>query len=624
MRNYIDSFFGKDFLKKNEEIRMRKKCSFLIATGIFLLLLVPSIGIADIDEDKLAAGDTFIYSVTKFNAPWQDIIPAEQPPFNMFDMGDLVLDLSGSTLAVKVMGVDADGYYSLNGYVILGKTIEIPFPNVTEGIPIEIPLTDNVTAEITDVFGDTFQLPAGVGIGVAAPIPYSYGSDLLELYDDGFDDFPGIPFYLDPGEWNEYEAMLKDLETDLTGRGINIDVDVTSEGDEFAVDFDTGQVPTPVGNIEFQITVVWHRTGPFAGVFKSILGSIEVAASTFEVEISFEKKRHNPLPQEIIDEETISLKMLDGSLDYNATGFLLDQKLSPVITTLTGFEDNLADAVNETIVEYDITSVRGCYYRATQQSYDANTQTLKTVEDDLWRNGFLGFPQEKILTSGPWSSWSFNFSVGLVPVIAPGITPDWDMWLATAASISTIQEFVETTINSDDAKAAYADMGMVFNTFDLLAEFRGDEDYRVFFYEGSVDFEIDTRNMLPEYDPPTDPFNATLILDAQGWMAYTSEGLLAGMGADVVINATLGNVPLGEESWHTAPRGTGNFSLGVNIELKNDAIKESLPDPEALPEYTEKETKEVTGDGDGITPGFSFIPALILITAIAIVIKRRK
>ncbi|MFX0206946.1 MAG: hypothetical protein ACFFDT_13245, partial [Candidatus Hodarchaeota archaeon] len=250
---------------------MRKRCSFLMAISILLLLMIPSIGMADIDEEVMTVGDTFIYSVKQFDVPWKDLFGDGD---QSYPWDKLVLDLSGSTLAVKVMALDTfDGLYVLNSYVILGEAIHIPFPA-------------NTPEEVTDIFGDKIIIPDGVGIGIGQYIP---GSDYLNI--DG-----GLPFYLDPTEWNTYKDLFEDLPVG------NIDVNVTNEGDEFIVEFqgETGsgaQINTETTtttteesseatttevvivegpNLGLDIEVVWHREGKHAGIFKRVSGNVKI------------------------------------------------------------------------------------------------------------------------------------------------------------------------------------------------------------------------------------------------------------------------------------------------------------------------------------------------------------
>lgn len=607
---------------------MRKIRSFLIATGVLLLLFVPSIGIADIDEDVMTAGDTFIYEVTDFDIPWNDLFGGVDSPF---PFADLVLDLSGSTLAFKVMAVDNYGYYMLNSYVILGEVIKIPIPEGEgeESIPL-----------VTEVFGNQLVIPEGVGIGLGVSIP---GSDFIEFIDENYNAETGLPFYFDPNSWDDYEDMFEDLADEL---GSAVDVTVTNEagGDEFKVEFSghigsgedyttelySSEAPSVIGigvpAVDITLAVAWHQKGDYAGVFKRVSGQITGDLMdngneiTLDIEVSFAEKRHNPLPDEILDEETITLELDKGSFTYDATGFFEDNEFDEFLNVLDVVEDELGNAVGEDIFEFEVTDVEGCYYETDIYLYDG--RNLELSAERAWWNGFNGFPTSlDNWASGPWEDWAFSPTIGILPIMAPGITPDWDMWQASILSLSSIIETIEDAVTSTTAAAELEAAGATVNEFDVTYEMRANKDFKFFFFEADVDIAIDTSDMegFTNEDEIYPAGAATAFL--QLWLAYTHEGLIAGAGAIANVEVDLTNVPIGEDPYtYDTIYDNGSISFDLEAELRNSAIS-TLPDPTALPKDTEGED----GDGGGgITPGFAIIPALLMFAAIAVIIKRRK
>lgn len=599
---------------------MRKKLSFLIATNLLLLLLIPSVGIANIDEDVMTAGDTFIYSVTTFDVPWNELFADMPLPF---PMEDLVLDLSGSTLGVKVMAVDdRNGVYNLNSYIILGETITIPFP---EG---------PVPPEVGEVFGNSLVIPEGVGIGIGQAIP---GSDFLDfIASQTMEGFPGLPFYLDPGEWNVYEDFFNSLDEAL---GSDANIVVTNDGDEFIVAFDGAVV-----GIEIDINVVWHRTGTYKGIFKSIKGTVTGDFSglfdggyisepswttepywtwttepswtteppvsgthsgsgsgvvTLEVEVSFDEKRHNPLPNEILDLQDITLVLDVQSLEYTTDGFFNYNQFDSFFASLDDVQGQLANAEGKDMFVFDVTDVDGCFYTTNIDVYGEGEDPGNV----LW-NGFTG------VAGGP-----NEFSPGIIPIGAPGITPDWDMWRASILSISSILEIVEDTFTTTTATSELEAVGLTINEFDITYEMRTGEGLKFFFLQGNFDVEFDASMLVPSDGTSSVSPNLDAVVSFEMWLAYTTKGLIAGVGTDISVAANFVDWPQTENQV-----ADGSITLDLGVELRNEDINE-LPDPIDLPEDTKGENG---GGGDGITPGFSIIPALLMFAAVAVIIKRRK
>ncbi|MFX1505174.1 MAG: hypothetical protein ACFFDC_03575, partial [Promethearchaeota archaeon] len=414
---------------------MRKKYSFLITASLFLLILVPTISIADIDDSVMTPGDTFIYNVTDFDVPWEDLFVANGGLMG-YPIEDLIIDLSGSTFGVKVMGTDdGNGYYMLNPYVILGKDIEIPIPE------------ESLTPEVQEIFGNTLIIPEGVGLGMSSNIP---GSDYLDFIDANYEEsFPGLPFYFDANEWNQYEDMFEDFNDMLTDSGLDLttnEIDgefiVTIEGSvgggaEYNTEYTTtpwpiytSEYPMPIGGPDMDgdimFEVAWFADGNNAGVFKRVKGSFngdigEATNLDMNVEVSFDEKRHNPLPQEILDEEIITLEMDSVSFTHDESGFFADHL--DFQNQLGNMEDTLQDAEGEDMFEFEVTDVEGCYYETDIQVYGGEDS------EGVWWNGFIGAPGWKDdWANDPWDDWYIYASggSGILPLAAPGITPDWD------------------------------------------------------------------------------------------------------------------------------------------------------------------------------------------------------
>ncbi len=638
---------------------MKKQIKLVIAVIIISGFLIPSIGTAEIDEDVITAGDTFIYDVVKCDAPWEALF--EENP--LFSMQDFVLDLSGSTLGVKVMGLDArDGFYALNTYIILGKAMQIPIP---EDYP-----TRSFEETVEEIFGDMIVIPEGVGIAMGSLIT---GSDFLEFIDSDYDDFPGIPFYLDPNEWIEYEDMFEDF-GDMLEDEIGIELTVENEGDEFRVTVE-GEDLGPDADIEIFVEVAWHRTGDYAGIFKDI--SVQASTKFFvpqpeeydttepwwetseyttgwygapagtgstddriTLEITFNRKKHNPLPDEILDEETIALEMDIATFSYEATDFFDNN--DDFHDWFEEIEDLVDDAEGEDIFEFEVKDVEGCYYKTDISVYDGNN--LEEMEDPIWWNGFMGSPSHiDEWGEGSWEDWQiYPYSVyGIIPYIAPGITPDWNMWQASTLSISSPLEILEKAITSSDAEDALGDLGITFDDFDLAFEIRENRAFKFFYFTGEVDFVFDSTEYQDWSSEDLEEPYAEIKVTVEMWLAYTRQGLIAGMAVDLSLEANFEEFPFSSdynyESYeYETMYDDGSIRLELNTKLKNKDF-ESLPDPATLPEYIQETTSESSSTGEfsfessssggpipGISSSLTLIPVLMVLAAISVLFKRRR
>ena len=640
---------------------MKKTLKLVIVLIIFLGLLIPSIGTVDIDNDVITAGDTFLYDIRKFDVPWEDLF-SDISGLLGYRIENVILDLSGSTFGVKVMGTDnRNGYYMLNPYIIFGKDFQIPI------------FEDSLDPEIEDIFGDVLVLPEGVGFGIGTNIP---GSDYLEFIDSDYENFPGLPFYFDAEEWAEYEDMFEDFSDILHDADTGLKLNTDEQDDEFIITVEgiigggaqnswetitepwwwteeyttepywwTDEYPYPNGGPEIEGDIsfefAWHASGDHAGVFKRVKGDFngdigEANNLNMEIEVEFDKKRHNPLPEQIINEETIDLEMDAVEFYYDTTGYFADHE--DFQDQLDEIEDTLSDAEDEDMFEFEITNVEGCYYETDIQVYEGEDS------EGVWWNGFIGAPGWKDdWMEDPWDDWYIYAIAGrMFPLAAPGVTPDWDMWQASTLSISSILEFVEKAVTSSAAEDVLGDMGITLNTFEIQYEMRGNKDFVFFYFTGEVDLEFDSTEYVdwPSEDPEEPKVEAKA--DVEVWLGYTREGLIASIGVNLNVRANFEEFPFSSEyNYETYEYETyyddGSIELELNAEMNNKDIRD-IPNPTSLPDGIQKttsessipesthreETSSVESSGyPVISPSFSLIPALIILAAFAVIFKRK-
>jgi hypothetical protein len=598
------------FENLKEKNHMRKLFALLVTISICLLFYFPT-SVFTTTPENIEAGDLFIYNVSKWDVPYEALIPPEeQPPFNL---SELVLDLSGSTLGIKVMDTYSNGYYLLDLFVISGNSVSIPLP------PQNATLAPTPTpAEAYQIFGDSIDIPAGVGFSIGS-IP---GSDFLETL-AGIEEDPGVPFYLNPAEWNKYEAEIgAAIEEKAPGTaGIT-----NQEGSDFEIHL-TGTED----NVTINLIIKWFREGDNAGVFKSISGTIDGDINNdtiddyLEVSVEYESKDNNPLPEFIQDRGELTLTMTKADFEFSREGSLFDDPA--VSEQLLLIEDMILDLEDREVLKYDIKSTRGCYYQTTQSQYDPNTGTLSPMEGSTWWNGFTGF---RTVQNAESFGSNYNMTAGIIPTGAPGMTPDWDMWRASTTTVQEFLKVLEKQVELWSGTTNFTDLGLTLDEFDTNYEMRYSGDIVFFYGNITLDAGFNAADIPEEYEPPEEsilnilgPYlkNTTAIeVQAFGkfWISYTQKaGILAGAGALVNASLAITDFPIGpgpEEGG--LMYGTGSLDINADLEVQSDKVNK-LPDPEEA--GTEPE------EGDGLfTPGFTIIPALMVIAAVVVFIRKRR
>ncbi|MHA1977559.1 MAG: hypothetical protein ACW98I_11700 [Candidatus Hodarchaeales archaeon] len=571
-----------------KRLRVLSVVATLLMMSSFLFLSVEATLPANVTP-----GDTFIYTVSTWDVPWEELIPAAEAPF---DLADFVFDLSGSTLGVKVMDTHANGYYMLDLYVILGNTIVIPLP-------------DDTDPQIIDIFGTSFNLDEGVGIGLGS-LP---GSDMTELI-AGTEDSGAVPFYLNPASWDTYQTELEALgSADATVTVTNVD------GSDF-----TFAISGTADGVAMEITVAWFRDGDNAGVFKSISGTVDGdvtgdgVSNHLGIALSFDKKEVNVLPQEIRSMESMILSFSTAEFTHSVTGFstaLHDE----IDDGLVYFADIVTDLNGQPVIQFDVQEVVGCYYNTRIEVYNPDTAVMEEQVSELWWNGFTGFQvyntsDDFLAIATPYTQWSP--SIALVPLLAPGITPDWDMWAASTISISQVNEIVEKSVEAFFKEQEVTDLGLDLNALDSVYQLRESGDTMFFYSESKLDLDFNVGQMEGATEAGIKS-TAKLSVDftSINWLAYTKLGLLAGAGVEV--NADINVVDFPDIlSTSAGVEETGSVSLNANIVLQSDQVS-SIPDPEAA--------DPIAGGNAGgdLIPGFEFVSSFMIMTTIVVLIKRK-
>ncbi|MFW9990513.1 MAG: hypothetical protein ACFFD4_00495 [Candidatus Odinarchaeota archaeon] len=551
-----------------------KKITAILLIGTMILVAVPTLA-SPVTIEGIKAGDTVTYTVNEFQVPF-DIL-ADEIDDLVFDLEGLQFDLSGSTIAIKVMQTyPSTNYYLLSSYFILGKAIEIPLS--------DDPANDDLKA----ILGDSASLPAGTGFGISTNLP---GSDWL-------DDRGGIPFYLDPGS---FDAVKSSFENEYMTAAVGTDFVVTADGEKDGATI-TG-------------TITWFGSGEAAGFLKNASVSVINGTDTSKIGIEYESIKNIPLPEEVSDGNTITFTVDRAEVNYDVTGDLASWEYKTLIDVVA--KNYLTDFVGKNVLQFDFTDREGCFYQADIHSLNLSSGNLALLSDAKWFDGFAG-----MLTNYPSSPYNGESSkrpsklLAIFP-LAPAITPDYKMWGVSVKTIDTMLQIASNSI-PDNELDILTETGITTSNLLFNVENRINEDL-IYFYS-TIRAGIDYIN--PNKTDET--IGGTIKID--GWVAYTKTGLLAGasvlLSADILVTnfpfadiftaflpSTPGGIP-------EIPSDTLNGMLSLDIEVK---IRNT--DIDSLPDVSEaKPVDLISGDIDGFTsPGFPVVETLVVLVVVGLV-----
>jgi hypothetical protein len=383
-----------------------------------------------------------------------------------------------------------------------------------------------------------------------------------------------------------------------------------------------------------EMTNVWFLKGSYAGLYKkssqftsynvTYTGSyyeendIEDYEYSTTMEMEYKDKKSRPLPIEIINKDDVTLKVENATADYTTTGFLDQESINRGLNLTVG---NLTAAEGYDFLKYDIKNVKGCYYETEIHTYNYEKQQLVEQPGSVWWNGLTGFPTYKYeygFTDFPFDYWSPT--IAIFP-FSPGVTPDWEMWLATANSGEAIFQFIVNIFTSQSAMDAISEFGLTINDFSLHSEIRATADLRYMYIYGTLDISFDSNDIDPDHKNEDWIADQTvdIVLSFELYAAYTERGLLAGFGTDFDFSLDFAKIPWGED--YDGSQYVPNYiDGGMTFNLKTKLINKEIDE---VPDAADADPWTAIKPG-GITPGFVLIPTLLFLSAIVAIIKRRK
>jgi hypothetical protein len=579
-------------MKKCESEKMKKMTTYVVIL-LFIFSTVATIQGGHAALDNIKPGDTIYYKVSTYTLPLADLIPAGS---SEVDLSKVQLDLTGSTIGVKVMQTfSTKGAYLLNAFAILGKDIVVPFP-------------DSTPSTVTDIFGNDLTIPSGVGISIGTEIPGSSFTSFLNTATS--DDYAGIPVYIEPASTADYKAKL-----DAVPVSSGMTLTTTDETDNFVVKFHAQDT-----NNTIDVSLTWTKTGDNAGLFTKfdLSGTVKNNAGTdvsIAFSFTFDHKDYNPLPDEILNKQQQTISIEDIGFDLTYSGSLFDEAFMSFNTTAYNeLRSQILDLKGESILRYSILDVQGLYYETRMDTKNFDTNSFSTGSP-VWFNGFTGWP----MTSGYDSACapgcsSGDFSgLGLIPLLAPGITPDWNIWEANYKTVSALSNIVTNTLTSSSVSSNLITLGLKVDQFTNKIEMRQKDQFRYFYGESDAKISYDASQAdianRPSGFDGTEKVNVEV--SGNSWSSYSDTGLTAGYGLTFNATADLTNIP-----FNSTFRGDGSISLGLVVKLKNDAFTSVPNGSEASP---------VGGGGllPGV-PGFEFVPVFLVLVIIPLISRKRR
>ena len=309
------------------------------------------------------------------------------------------------------------------------------------------------------------------------------------------------------------------------------------------------------------------------------------------VDLSLESKVYNGISVTVGQEITLEADI--ASLDITVAGdigTLLNE------STITSIEDEVNVIEGNTFVTYEVLAVEGLYYETSVSMYDFVTHSLVEANDTYVFNAFLGN-----IPTGPSPIYS---SKGIAtvdfPVYAPIITNDWDIYGGYMVLLHDIVDIYLDQVLDLVLNIPEVTFNNIEGTFELLEK----DGYKYMREEINIDLDasltdislMSRSNFVPQAGLT---LGVSAILEQNGWIAYSSSGVLAGARMQIGIDAS---IDLDAVSY-------GTIAVNLDFKLRNHDF--DPPDP----------------IGNGLIPGFTWlvaIPALIGAAAVGLIIRRRK
>lgn len=313
------------------------------------------------------------------------------------------------------------------------------------------------------------------------------------------------------------------------------------------------------------------------------------------VEISFSSKENNPLPVTVGD--NIELILDTAQADITGSGPIWEGlNQTQIDEGIAEYEALEGIIVEKAVVEY----VFGTFYGCGVYAYNMVTEALEKVPNlVVVYNGFQGciqISQPNQFPSGP----DYTFIGG---ILAPWITPDWDIYEGHAMLYNTfIGTYLVDIIQLMGIEVDEAVYHSIAGSFELEQK----KDYYYFHESIQTDYEenlsytsiISIMNPMQLYEE-----GMHLQVDEEAYICYTETGVAASfhIKADVDLEYY--------DTENATAEDIGTINANIEIKIRNT-------------DYNPPEL--IRG---GILPGFNWfavIPALFIVATVSVIIRKRK
>lgn len=479
------------------------------------------------DSTTFKAGDTIFYKITIWDSPSLLRIPLD----NTTTL-DANLDLEGSTIALKILSVDDDGYY-LGAYGSLNKIGSI------------------------SVSSDAGLLTLPIPVGLSGPfLTQSYFSFEPWNQNQGFN----LPFWMKNVDWDSLNTWASN----------NNNLAFTETEDNATL---TAQIQ------DLMIELLWEKSGEDVFFEKlSVEGSVNITENESEnIKLVLEKQsvEKRPLSPELDTGDILKYEVVKSDFEFNLIlNELAENILDPIIedqtdgrfdsiqSILNDIEANLTSLNGQIITEYEITDIDGVFYNASVSQYNMTSQTLG-AKNAISVNGFTGTP-------------NLQSTINIGPSVV--LTPDWDMWEGLVDQTDNLQTLVSLFSGEqagDDLTGLYRDFGFTDGpNFAFGSSWQDDNNIVYSGFTSFTDFKWDLSLISP------DLVNLSQISDLLSldiplftsqfsvFQSYTQDGIFIGSGfstlTSISFNASINpSTLLGENS---------SAFFDINIPIQGDFV----------------------------------------------------
>ena len=402
---------------------------FLLLTFLFLLSNNNSYSIISKNHNsvsemsvKVNPGKTISYRINSLSFDLNKSGINDQLEQINFDFSG---DLSNSILYAKVLNIDEKllSYWNPSTGTIIEGMNQIV--EVASGIILSNPIT-------LIIEGYEVELTAGAGF----PISFLFNElTLFNLTGTSFDFLP-LPLFLSD-DWAAHESTIQ-----LIANGLS----VTNSPNEFTININQQDVAQQT---ETTGALTWRKDD---GMF--LKGSLNYQDSVskidfFNIDLLLREETNDLLP-DVLTGDSAKIVLSDSRFDYLLSS---SADISLIDNDLLSFQNDLADATGQTLLDLSITEIQGTKYKANIERYNANTKLLEQQED-FWFSSFGKYPQSALLSPliDPFVSF------GNIPneiSLGPFITPDWDIYNSWDQRLSSIQQISNVELEFLDIKSLF-------------------------------------------------------------------------------------------------------------------------------------------------------------------------